>query len=154
MATEDPSRILAPKKEVPYRVMRVQAHTMTIDVSGVHNVVLIDRATLATTATEAGTPSGSPAEAPTERQNAQNARIMVEDGTERPQEYVVERLIAHRNKRKEPCIGCGGTGTRQETTHGNQLTTFPSTSLPVTMVASGDKSKGKTRQRRLRGGHK
>lgn len=50
--SEAPSRKLAPKKGGPYRVLKVQRHTVTIDLKGIHKIVSIDGVTLATTATE------------------------------------------------------------------------------------------------------
>lgn len=45
---------LRPKKSGTYRVVRSAPHTVTIDISGLHNVVTVERVTLAQAAREEG----------------------------------------------------------------------------------------------------
>lgn len=46
-----PSRKLVPKQKGPYQVIKEHEHTVTIDVKGPHNTVLIDGVLLASEAT-------------------------------------------------------------------------------------------------------
>lgn len=52
-ATKVPSGKSIPKKDGPFRVIQVKNYTVTVDVNEIHNVVSIDRTTLAKTAKEA-----------------------------------------------------------------------------------------------------
>lgn len=53
MVKRDSSRNLVPKKERPFRVLRVKEHTVTVDCNGIHIVVYIGRITLGKTSKEA-----------------------------------------------------------------------------------------------------
>lgn len=94
-AARDPSRKQASKKDDRYQVLRVQNHTLTVDIRGIDKVVSIDRFTLTKTHQEAG-----PATEISQRERAdgtahtENCLVLDDKDGGHPQIYTIEKLVA------------------------------------------------------------
>lgn len=88
--TQDSSRRLVLRKDEPIRVLQLRNHTVTVDVYDIHNVVSIDRITLAKTAEEAMQATGV--------ESYDHVQL---EGGNTGDGYVVKRNVRHRDDHKE-----------------------------------------------------
>lgn len=88
--TQDLSRKLVPKKDVPFRVQEVRNHKVAVDVKGIHNVVLIDRV-ISARAAEKPIPAAEEKSLVEEKERQENVQLNKVNTSH--EEYVVKCVI-------------------------------------------------------------
>lgn len=137
-AFEDPTRKLALKKEVPYRVTNAYGHAVTIDANRLHCMIFIKKVALSSVGhriIEAAVPVRIFTE---NDKNTQIRHQSYTDDKELLKEYAVDKVVANQQKKSEAPIQSTLVWIHpSKTTVANQRTTLPTTSPLVILSAKG-----------------
>lgn len=98
-AAKYPSSLPALKEDGPYQVRRVKTHTMTVDIRGIHNLISINRVTLARTHRGAGLSTESPQDERVDgRADAESRPALDDEDADHPLEYSAKKFVAGRQQ--------------------------------------------------------